>query len=75
MKAYVLVSLMECDEQQVLDDLLSYKQVLEAHIVFGEWDLVMKLEADSPEAAATFVMEKIRSMPEVKITSTLIVAK
>ncbi|MBU0471444.1 MAG: Lrp/AsnC ligand binding domain-containing protein [Nanoarchaeota archaeon] len=75
MLAYVLISLLECDEQDVLDKLLSFRQVKEAHILFGEWDIVAKLEAESPEDAGTFVMENIRSLPDVKITSTLIVAR
>ena len=75
MLAYVLVGLMECDEQQVLDKLLDNRQVVEAHILFGEWDILAKIEAESSEDAGTFVMEHIRSLPEVKISSTLIVAK
>jgi len=75
MFAYVLIGLLECDEQRVLDELLSNKEILDAHILFGEWDILVKMEAQSPEAAGTFVMERIRSLPEVKITSTLIVAK
>ncbi|MBR9703577.1 Lrp/AsnC family transcriptional regulator, partial [Candidatus Woesearchaeota archaeon] len=52
-----------------------YKEVVEAHILFGEWDLIAKLQAETPEAAATFVMENIRQLDDVKLTSTLIVAK
>jgi len=75
MKAFILVNLLECDEQKILDEILSYKNVLEAYILFGEWDLIVKVEASNPEEAGTFVMEKIRSIPNVKITSTLIVAR
>lgn len=75
MFAYVLINLLECDERQVLDDLLSFKEIAEAHILFGEWDIIVKVEAKTPDDAGTFIMEKIRSMPDVKITSTLIVAK
>lgn len=75
MLAYVLISLLECDEQQIVDQLLEDKKILEAHILFGEWDIIAKIEAESPEAAGTYVMENIRSLPDVKITSTLIVAK
>jgi len=75
MLAYVLVGLLECDEQECLDKLLSNKEVVEAHILFGEWDILAKIQAKTPEDAGTFVMEKIRSMPDVKITSTLIVAR
>ncbi len=75
MLAYVLITLLDRDEQRVLDDLLSYKEVIEAHILFGEWDIIAKIELNTPEEAGTFVMEKIRSLPDVKITSTLIVAR
>jgi DNA-binding Lrp family transcriptional regulator len=75
MLAYVLIGLQECDEKEVLDKLLSHKQIEEAHILFGEWDIIAKIKAETPEAAGTFVMEKIRSLPDVNMTSTLIVAK
>ncbi|MAG38586.1 hypothetical protein CMO90_00695 [Candidatus Woesearchaeota archaeon] len=75
MLAYVLIGLLECDEKKCLDELLSFKEVLEGHILFGEWDLLVKIKSKSPEDTGTFVMENIRSMPDVKITSTLIVAR
>jgi Lrp/AsnC family transcriptional regulator, leucine-responsive regulatory protein len=75
MIAYVLVGLLECDEQKVLEELLSNKEIMEAHILFGEWDLLAKIKVESPEDAGTFVMDHIRSLPEVQITSTHIVAK
>lgn len=75
MLAYVLIGLMECDEQKVLGELLDHKEVEEAHILFGEWDILVKIKAEGPEDAGTFVMENIRSLPEVKISSTLIVAR
>ena len=75
MLAYVLIGLLECDEKEVIEKLLALKEVEEAHILFGEWDIIAKIKAENPEEAGTFVMEKIRSLPDVKITSTLIVAK
>lgn len=75
MIAFVLIGLQECDEREILDKLLSYKEIIEAHILFGEWDIIAKIEADDPEKAGSFVLETIRTIPEVNITSTLIVAK
>lgn len=75
MNAYVLIALQDCDEQLVLDRLQDFPEVEEAHILFGEWDLLVKLKVASPEAAGTFVMEHIRKLDEVQLTSTLIVAK
>ena len=75
MYAYVLVALHDCDEQEVLEELQEHPEVEEAHILFGEWDLLVKLKVSSPEEAGTFVMERIRKLDEVQLTSTLIVAK
>jgi len=75
MYAYILIGLADCDEQEVLEELQRHEEVKDAHILFGEWDIIAKIEVKSPEEAATFVMEKIRKLDDVKLTSTLIVAK
>ena len=75
MPAYILISLKEADEEQVLEKLMEMNEVEEAHILFGEWDIIAKLKMDKPEELGTFVMEKIRPLKEIKLTSTLIVAK
>jgi anthranilate phosphoribosyltransferase len=74
MFAYLLINL-ESNEQAILEEITNFDEVKDAHILFGEWDLIAKIEVESPDEAATFVMEKIRKLPEVKLTSTLIVAK
>ena len=75
MEAYVLIALQGESEQEVLSELLSHEEVVEGHVLFGEWDLIVKLDVESTEAAGTFVMEHVRKMETVKLTSTLIVAK
>ena len=74
MKSFVLISLNQCDEQQVLDELKEIEEVKQAYILFGEWDILAEIELDDPERLGTFVMEKIRSREDVKLTSSLIVA-
>ncbi len=75
MFAYVLIALSECDENTIMNRLLDEPEVENAHVLFGEWDIIVKIKVSTPENAATFVMEKVRALPEVKLTSTLIVAK
>ena len=75
MLAYVLISLKGCDEHEVLNNVRQLPEVKEANVLFGEWDIIAKVETESPDALATFMMDKIRKMPEVKLSSTLIVAK
>ena len=75
MLAYLLIGLQEAKEREILDEITKYSEVKEAHVLFGEWDILAKLEIESADALGTFIMEKIRTIPEVKVTSTLIVAK
>jgi len=75
MLAYVLVSLNEPNEESMLSNFVDMPEVLESHILFGEWDLLLKVQLDSAEAIGSFVIDKVRSLEEVELTSTLIVAK
>ena len=75
MLAYVLIALKEGSGASLQDKLSGFKEVLEVKILFGEWDILVKISAENPDALATFVMDKIRSEQGVKLTSTLIVAK
>lgn len=75
MYAYVLVSLGVPEEEAVLEDFLDLKNVEEGHILFGEWDILLKIKCENAESVAQFVIDKIRSRDEVHLTSTLIVAK
>ncbi|MBW2973673.1 Lrp/AsnC ligand binding domain-containing protein [Candidatus Woesearchaeota archaeon] len=75
MHAYVQVALDDAKESEIYETLKGYPEVQEVHILFGEWDIIAKLELTAPEALGTFVMDKIRSIPGVKLTSTMIIAK
>ena len=75
MQAYLLIAVQEGKELDLQQKLLDFDKVLEVNIVFGEWDLIAKVEEASPESLATFVMDKIRSEKYVNLTSTIIVAK
>ena len=74
MLAYLLIRVLE-DEVGVMEDLKSMDEVREVHVLFGEWDLLVKLKMPNPEMVGTFVMENIRSIKAIKLTSTMIVAK
>jgi len=74
MKAFVLVSLNQCDERQVVEELKTLKEIKNAYILFGEWDILTEIELTDAEQLGSFVMEKIRSREDVKLTSSLIVA-
>ena len=75
MLAYVQIALDDAKEADIYNQLRGLPEIQEAHILFGEWDLMVKIELQAQEALGTFVMDKIRSIPGVKLTSTMIIAK
>jgi len=75
MLAYVLISLKKQNTEEVLERLRQIREIKVVHMLYGEWDFITKLDLPNIEMLTTFTIEKIRSMPEVEMTSTLIVAK
>ncbi len=74
MKAFILISLQERTERNVLSELKSYPQVKNAYILFGEWDIIIEVDISNSEELGTFVLNNIRSRNDVRLTSSLIVA-
>ena len=72
MKAYLFVKTESNKEQNVLMSLQKIEEVKTADIVFGEWDIVSLIEVKNTEDLGAFVMNKIRNISEVKLTSTMI---
>jgi DNA-binding Lrp family transcriptional regulator len=46
-------------------------QIVELYPLFGEYDLIAKVEADTYDAIGSIVVSKIRSIKGVKATKTL----
>ncbi len=75
MQAYIQISLDGAREKEVFAALKKLPEVKELHILFGEWDMLCKVEVENTDALGTFVINNIRSLPGVRLTSTMIVAK
>ena len=74
MKAFILISLQEHTERDVLSELRSFSEVKNAYILFGEWDILAEVDIESAEELGTFVLNQLRSRNDVRLTSSLIVA-
>ena len=53
------------------DLLIKLPQIVELYPLFGEYDLIAKVEADSFDAIGNMVVQHIRSVDGVKSTKTL----
>ena len=74
MKAFVQVATTG-NEARLYEELKSLPEVKEVHMLFGEWDFLALVEIESAEQLAAFVVNKIRSIPSVRLTSAMICAK
>lgn len=71
--AFVLINTETGLEEDVLEKLKKIKNVREASIVYGVYDIVVKVEARDLEELREIVSSRIRRVEGVKSTVTLIV--
>ncbi len=70
--AYVLCVTKSGMEKKVLSSLKSEPVIGEAYIVYGEYDLIVKVEVSSPDELREFMTVTLRNIPEIERTTTLI---
>jgi DNA-binding Lrp family transcriptional regulator len=71
--AFVLINTELGAEDEVKEKLLEQPEVVESHIVYGVYDLIVKLEAETMEKIKNVVTWKIRRMNKLRSTLTIIV--
>lgn len=60
-------------EEEVFQKLREYSEVKEAYIVYGVYDIVVKVESDTMEKLRDFITNTIRKLPKVRSTLTMII--
>ena len=68
----VLVRMNAGREKQTLKQIKETKGVAHVSAVYGRWDLVVDLEAEDLPSMTHIVVEKVRAIPGVASTETLI---
>ena len=73
--AYVLFKVSSGTEREVAQKLIEFEEVLQADIIFGEYDVIAKLSTKDLDTLENFVSEKVRNVPNVLVTSTMIISR
>jgi DNA-binding Lrp family transcriptional regulator len=73
--AYILFKVGSGTEREVAQKLIEFDEVLQADIIFGEYDVVARMSTKDLESLEDFVSEKIRIGPNVLVTSTMIISR
>jgi len=74
-EAIVLINTDIGTEEEVLNMLGNIEGVTEAYIVYGVYDIVAKVQAPSTEALKEIISSRIRKIPKVRSTLTMIVVE
>lgn len=70
--AFVLINAEIGGEQEVIKALKTIKNVKEAHLVYGVYDIVAKVEADTMDKLKEIITWNIRRLDKVRSTLTMI---
>lgn len=73
--AFVLINAEIGSEDEVVTELRKIGNVKESYVVYGVYDLVAKVEADSMDKLKEIVTWKIRRLDKVRSTLTMIVVE
>jgi DNA-binding Lrp family transcriptional regulator len=73
MEAFILVKLEAGMEKEVIPQLRN-KMIVEASLIYGAYDLILKVRAPLPEKLDEFIFGELRKINGVKETATCIIA-
>jgi len=73
--AYVLFKVSSGTEREVCQKLVEFDEVMQADIIFGEYDVVAKIATQDLGELEEFVSLKVRNVPNVLVTSTMIISR
>lgn len=73
-KAYILLKVNSGAEKEVCKKIADLDGVLDASIIYGEYDIITKVSVQEINHLND-LLDKIRSIPSVILTSTMIVAQ
>ena len=73
--AYVLFKVASGTEREVAQKMIEFEEVMHADVVFGEYDVIARMTTTDLEKLQDFVSDKVRSVTNVLVTSTMIISK
>jgi len=73
--AYILITVKSGSERDFLKEISEFKEVVEANLVIGENDIVIKINVKDISQLDNFLTDKLRVLPDVFLTTTMIITE
>lgn len=74
-EAYIMMNLKSGSEDEVCESLVDYPEVKEVAVIYGEYDAIVKVQTENMKSLDKFIIEKLRAMPNIFLTATMLIAK
>lgn len=71
--AYIMMNAELGSEKEVMAEIKEYPEVLESYILYGVYDILVKVQVSDREELSRLVTRKIRGSDRIKNTITFIV--
>lgn len=62
-------------ERDFLEEISKFSEVVEANLVIGDNDAVIKIDVDDISQMDKFLTDKLRVLPDVFLTTTMVITK
>lgn len=72
---YVLITTATGKESKVLEQMRKLPEIGEVHQLFGQWDMIARVETADYDRMCDIVLSKVRTIPGITGTRTLICAR
>jgi DNA-binding Lrp family transcriptional regulator len=73
--SYILVTLKSGAERDVCERVSSFEEVVQVDELYGEYDAIVKVRVEDLSQLDKFLTDKLRALPDIFLTTTMIVAK
>ncbi|MCS7129229.1 MAG: Lrp/AsnC family transcriptional regulator [Candidatus Caldarchaeum sp.] len=72
--AFILISFEQgaMSQKKLAQEIAKLPEVVEAHLITGEWDILVKVRTDSMQSIGSLVVDKLRAMEGVGKTMTCV---
>jgi DNA-binding Lrp family transcriptional regulator len=74
-EAYIMMNIKSGAEYSVCEDLVKFDEVEEVAIIYGEYDAIIKVKSENMRSLDNFIVNKLRALPNIFLTATMIIAK
>lgn len=62
-------------EDEVSNQILKFSEVEEIAVIYGEYDLIVKVKAKDMSHLDKLIVDKMRSIQDILLTATMLIAK